>query len=222
MTNTQHLTPEQIHAWIDGELVGDEASFAREHLATCTPCTAEMESLRDTKAIFGMLRDVELPRSFVLPASMAKPAATLQSVPTPAVAERASVRRYEPLMRLMSIAAVLAFLVLGGINFSGVLESDDSADLPAPMQQSETNSTGGASENQETNGLRRGEVTEQGDAAVDDGGTLNIFNANVDTPAQTDSTGLTALDITTAAVGIVALTLIAGWILIHFRAGPAS
>lgn len=216
---THHLTTEEINAWIDGYGSADELSRVEAHVRECVPCRAEAESLRQTKAMFGSLRDIELPRSFALPASMAKP---MQPLASPSSRQKAGVVKFEPVLRILSIAAVLLFIAVGGLNVSGVFDADQEDSLPAATQSAETDSATGALQVQEQPQLERGEVAEQGEAAIEGSAQLPNAIAHVDTPAQAIDNGLTPLEITTAVVGVAALVLIASWILIRYRAGISS
>lgn len=122
----------------------------------------------------------------------------------------------------MSIAAVLVFIAVGGLNLSGVFDADQPTNLPTSTQDSETNDITGALQGQDQPKLERGEVAEQGEAAIEGSAQLPGNIAHVDTPAQAIDNGLTPLEITTAAVGVTALILIASWILIRYRAGTTS
>lgn len=216
MTNT-HLTTEEINAWIDGYGSSEELSRFGAHIESCLPCRTEAESLRATKTMFATLRDVDLPRSFALPANMAKPAQTLSSPSS--IKSNQGITRFEPAMRLMSIAAVLLFLAVGGINISGVFENNGADSLPAATQPRETDQVSNASQEQEP--LQRGEVADEGETAAE-GVQLPALATRVESQTQANDNGLTPLDITTVVLGGVALALIAGWTLIHNRAGRSS
>lgn len=214
----RHLTQEDIHAWLDGESTVAEQEMVENHLAACAECAREAEDFRAIKNMLAGLGDVELPRSFTLPAEYAK-TAPLQSPASPTSGGGSNIRRFEPVARILSIAAVVAFLVLGGGQLAGVFgdESDSSSDISL---ETETEAPAAAL-NVQDSAPARGELREQGDSAATGAGPLTTEVANVETPAQVDN-GLTPLEITTIGIGIVALAAIASWILIHYRAGTVS
>ena len=70
----QHLTHEEMNAWLDGECTSSERDRVETHLAVCAECAREAEDFRAVKNMLGALGDAELPRSIVLPAGFAKTA----------------------------------------------------------------------------------------------------------------------------------------------------
>jgi anti-sigma factor RsiW len=216
----QHLTHEEINAWLDGECTTSERERAEAHIAACPQCAREAEDFRAVKNMLRTLGEAELPRSFTLPAEFAKPA-PLASPTTPVTPGGAGskVRRFEPVARIISIAAVLAFLLLGGGQLAGWIGSDSDPGVNTTLQ-GETNAPASALQDTEP-APARGELREQGDSAATGAGSLTTEVAHVDSQAQAES-GLTPLEITTIGIGLVALAAIASWVLIHFRAGTTS
>ena len=216
----QHLTHEEITVWLDGECTASEGERVETHLATCAECAHEAEDFRAVKNMLGTLGEAELPRSFVLPAEFAKtvPLAS-PSKPVGAGAAGSNLRRFEPVARLISIAAVLAFLLLGGGQMAGWIGNDSGSDVDTALQN-ETDAPASALQDTEQ-APARGELREQGDSASTSAESLTTDLAHVDTGTQADS-GLTPLEITTIGIGLVALAAIASWVLIHFRAGTTS
>jgi anti-sigma factor RsiW len=60
--NTPHRMAQQLSAYLDGELTPGEMTDVREHLAGCPSCRAELDDLRATKRVLGLLRAVDPPR----------------------------------------------------------------------------------------------------------------------------------------------------------------
>jgi anti-sigma factor RsiW len=71
-----HPFERELSAYIDGELAPGEAEEMRRHVATCPPCQARMEALRETKRLLGALREPAPPLGFEadLLARLAEPA----------------------------------------------------------------------------------------------------------------------------------------------------
>src|SRR6266568_3115535 len=65
----QHLTTEELSAFLDEQLSSQERTTIEAHLQTCERCQHELASLRQTVALLRALPQPALPRSFVLPAA---------------------------------------------------------------------------------------------------------------------------------------------------------
>lgn len=217
-----HLSTEDISAFLDGECTETEFRTAQTHLESCADCQQLLDDQQFIRTLMGSLGEPALPRSFALTPEMATNASPLSDPSTkPSTsAPGGTLVRFEPFAKLLSIAAVIAFLVLGGAQMAGIGTESDSDDNQS-IGLSETDTANSALEEQEP-ALARGEVREQGESAAANAMPLNTTNANVDTQTQATDNGLTPIEITTIAVGIVALASIAGWILIHYRAGETS
>lgn len=215
-----HLTHEEIHAYLDGECSENERERAASHVAICAKCARELDDFGALKSLLSSMGEAELPRSFMLPAEFGN-TVPLTSPMTSAVTRDNThdLGRFEPVARIFSIAAVLAFLVLGGGQLAGWIGDDTDTSNNVALN-SETEVTNNALQDQEP-APERGELREQGDSAAAGAGSLTSETARVDTAAQVD-TSLTPLEITTVGLGVVALAAIASWILIHYRAGSAS
>lgn len=221
----KHLTDEKLNTYLDGEATASEQAYAESHLAECAECFAELDQFKSVKNTFASLGDIKVPRSFALPVEFGTvtPLASPGAPATSSGSDIANLSNFEPVARILSIAAVLAFLVLGGGQITGLLgedsdnESNNNTEL---VGNSETNPNSSALQDTEP-ALERGELREQGDSAATGAGQLTTNLAPVDNTEQAN-TGLTALEITTIGIGVVALAAIASWILIHYRAGTAS
>lgn len=214
-----HLSSEDVAAYLDGECTESERVNAASHLETCQQCRQELEQQQFTKSLLGSLGEVEVPRSFAISPEMVDSPAPIASPGTETPAKGGSnLIRFEPITRLLSVAAVLAFLVLGGAQLAGFDGESNSNNQTHEL--SETDSTGDALQEQEP-ALARGELREQGESAAANAAPLGS-EVNVDTQTQATESGLTLLELTTIGVGLVALASIAAWILIHYRAGETG
>lgn len=64
MTTTTHpVAPEEIMAWLDGELAASEAHNIHAHVAGCPPCTAMVEELKCTSQLLSNWKIPDLPRA---------------------------------------------------------------------------------------------------------------------------------------------------------------
>ncbi len=69
-----HLTIEQLSALLDKQLSPQEWALCQAHLRTCQQCQDVLADLRQTSVLLRTLPQPELPRSFVLPATITSPA----------------------------------------------------------------------------------------------------------------------------------------------------
>lgn len=216
--STQHLTIDQLSAYLDGEIASAEMPAILAHLAACPACTEELDALTTIKNTYAALGEVDVPRSFALTPEMATPPAPLTSLasPTPFPV------RIEKIVRIVAIAAAVVFIALGGAQLGGLIGEENNTSNNVGLV-SETDSSTSASQNQESAALSRGEVRETGEsAAAAESSAIEAELARVDTTAQVQDSGLTALELTTVSIGVVALAAIACWILLRYRAGAAS
>lgn len=215
-----HLSSEEIAAYLDDECTDAEHRAAQSHLDTCAECRQIADDQLFIKQLMGSFAEPELPRSFVLPADTERTPTPLASPGTESPAEHAggTLLRFEPVMKFLSIAAVIAFLVLGGAQLAGI---GDDTGSDTSVELAETDAPMSALEEQEP-ALARGEVREQGETAAINAAPNTAQHVLVDTQSQATNEGLTPLEITTIGVGAVALVSIAGWILIHYRAGSTG
>ena len=217
----QHLSAEEIAAYLDGETSDTEFRTAQQHLSSCAECKQHADEQNFVRTLMGSLGEPELPRSFAITPEMVEPAAPLVSPASPTQSERpgGTILRFEVFTKYLSVAAVIAFLVLGGAQLAGFGDTPDT-NSNGSIELTETGVGDGALQVQEPT-LSRGEVREQGESAAVNAAPLTT-NTNVDTHTQATENGLTPIEITTIGVGIVALASISGWILIHYRAGTSS
>lgn len=210
-----HLSAEEITSFVDGE--SDDQHIA-DHLALCETCRMTADDERRIKSMLGSMPEPQLPRSFVLTPQMVPVAAPLTSPDVSPSAPRiaASSSKYEPVLRFLSIAAVLALLVLGGAQIAGI--GVDEPNTNSGTALTETEASDSALEEQDST-IARGEVRAQGESAAAGAGPISAQHVLGDTPAQATNSGLTLIELTTIGVGVVALASIAGWVLIRYRAG---
>lgn len=117
----EHLTTEQLSAFLDKQLSPPEQAVFDAHLASCQQCQSRLADLRLTVALVRALPQEEVPRSFVLPSRLAPVAE--RSTPRPArvtpVPQQRGARVYvlQRTVRVVStLAAVLALIfILSGI-----------------------------------------------------------------------------------------------------------
>ncbi len=64
----QHLTTEQLSTWLDQQLTPEEQAYYRAHLGDCERCQDVLDDLRQTVNLLRSLPQLEVPRSFALPA----------------------------------------------------------------------------------------------------------------------------------------------------------
>ncbi len=67
----EHLTTEQLSAYLDKQLAPQEQAACEAHMRTCAQCQQSLAQIRQTVALLHALPQAELPRSFVLSADMA-------------------------------------------------------------------------------------------------------------------------------------------------------
>jgi hypothetical protein len=214
MNSAQHLANESLSAWLDQELSTDKRMALEVHLASCAHCRQEAEELAAVKSALAVLSQQQPPRSFRL---------------TPEQAERgrattrpSAIIRLLPAVRALSIAAVMALLVVSGALFFGQVDSDGT--------EGETFGAAQSSRSQDavSSGGAPGQVVDQGEAASTDNGrasslipaapdaagqTESIANASP-APANDNDTGRSTLELTAIGLGTLAVVLVGLWILL--------
>lgn len=207
-----HLADDILNGWIDGIATPDEQSIVDQHLASCETCQLRMGELQAVKAILGDMEEIAPPRSFTLTPDQAKQ-------PTP-IGERvrpSNIIRLLPIVRTLSVAAMLAVLILGG---SLVLGQDDSTSVIDQDQYTEIES-GETSDMPASLGAMnpapapqsRGEVVEQGESASAHDSTSTSLAREAQPAPVVDTTeaGLTGLEITTIVLGVASILLGITW-----------
>jgi len=141
----EHLTTEQLSAFLDKQLSPAERAVFDAHLASCQQCQSRLADLRLTVALVRALPQEEVPRSFVLPSRLAPVAerptprpATVTPVPQQ---RRARVSVLQRTVRTVStLAAVLALIfilsgILPPIHFGGGEATSSAGSVPAATNQ---------------------------------------------------------------------------------------
>jgi predicted anti-sigma-YlaC factor YlaD len=124
-----------ISAYLDQQVTSEEKQFFESHIAACADCRAQLEATRLMVATLKAMPVVKAPRSFVLPREMAKQ-------------PKRSIFAWYPALRLVTVLAAIAFMVLFAgdvlISRSGggraALSSVPMA-APAPQLEQATEST---------------------------------------------------------------------------------
>lgn len=144
--SVSHLGADALNAYLDDVVSSDERRLIDEHLATCEDCRHELAELGAVRDLLRDLPQYYPPRSFQLGVEHER----LNT------AGSTTVLRFLPLIRTLAVAAVLAFMVVGGVVFAGRVGSDgDSGDgrnqsamAPAPTSFVAPNEGGTGSDNE--------------------------------------------------------------------------
>lgn len=210
----RHVTTEDLSAYLDGWVREDERTAIASHLAGCAACRAELAELRAAVSLLGAIPVIAPPRSFRLDVARAP-------APAPIV-------RLLPVVRALSIAAVIVFLVASGALYFGNAESSGGGSV----MSSETGTLDDASQEAGTTGteatgdgrlIDRGAAASGGNDPLDDLTTLQEAPEGVASQAAADVAGsggtidrLTA-DYGVAVVtslGALAIVLVVAWIML--------
>jgi len=144
----EHLTTEQLSAFLDKQLSPAERAVFDAHLASCQQCQSRLADLRLTVALVRALPQEEVPRSFVLPSRLAPVAerptprpATVTPVPRQRGARVSVLQR--TVRTVSTLAAVLALIfilsgILPPIHFGGGEATSSAGSVPAASNQSAT------------------------------------------------------------------------------------
>ena len=146
----EHLTTEQLSAFLDKQLAPQEQAAFDAHVSTCQECQGKLADLRLTVALVRALPQEEVPRSFVLPSRLVPVAERplhRRAGATPVTRQR-RVRAHalQRAVRVIStLAAVLALIfiisgILPLIHFGGGASSTTSNGSSAETRPS-SNST---------------------------------------------------------------------------------
>ena len=115
-------------AYLDGELTSAEDKRIEAHIAACSTCSAELESLREMRTALRALPETPAPRSFALTPGMAREARPARLAP--------ATRPMQPLvngLRMASggLAAALAVVIVIAVAGSGSNDTNDDGGLSA-------------------------------------------------------------------------------------------
>ena len=118
MTQQEHLTTEQLSAFLDKQLTPQEQAFFDAHLQSCERCQHVLAELRGTVALLRAMPEPSLPRSFTQPAGISQePAPRLQPLPLPVQQMRVSRSMMQRTVRAVSTlaAAIAVIFILSGL-----------------------------------------------------------------------------------------------------------
>lgn len=215
-----HLGDDLLNSWLDGAATDAEHRLVDEHIRTCDHCSEALESLAMVKQSLAALPEPALPRSFQLtPEQAAKP--------TPIrTAEPSTVVRLLPVARVLSIAAVLAFLIFGGATALGPGSTVFTGNDQVASDTTGTDGAAGALEETDADSappmaaapvdIDEGEVVSQGDSATGSDTAARALDdmarARDTSPAGAEpNEGSRALTVATITAGIIAVAASALW-----------
>lgn len=232
-SGSHHIRPEDLSASIDGELGQVERSAIANHLATCSACHAELAELRATVRLLHLLPQISPRRSLHLGMEH-----------NPRRPRHSPVIRLLPVVRSLSVAAVIVFMVAAGALFLGsTSDAGDRSPAPRSSVQRETGASDDASQGAGTSDERlidRGEAASSGDDPLEDLTSLQEAQHNAADEAAEDVThagggtdsgsgfqnGLTSKygSAIVIGLGVLALVLVSLWlVLVHItRPGRQS
>lgn len=223
MHTTQHLSDDLLNSWADGTVIGDERSIISTHLDHCEDCQEALSSLILVRRLLSDLPEPVLPRSFQLTPDKAKRPTPIRPAP-----QAPNVVRLLPLVRTLSIVAVLTVLILGAASAFGPVTSAITGDGQTISQGAGTEQDAGASENVNlgTSASSPGEVVDQGEAAtVGDSAMESLGRGTQPDDTSTagsasDTGGASVLQTATRSAGVAAVVLVAIWIVLHQLGRP--
>jgi hypothetical protein len=221
------IDTDQLNAYIDGVLTPAERRAVENAIADDPALAGELRDLKATSLLLHQLPEYTPRRSFTLGAEYARP----EPVAAP---DPGRIVQLLPLIRTLSIAAALVFMVVGGALFFDI-NGDTTNDAPATFEQQndimgasgETESHDGASQDaedaNESSMTERGEAASVGDEPMDDLTSLQDDGSG-DEVAQAGDGGSTTVTSTsqdsgdhdswkwtTAIIGSLAVVLAGLW-----------
>ena len=146
--HNEHLTIEQLSAFLDKQLSSTEQAVFEAHLSSCQQCRQNLSDLRLTVALLRAMPEEEVPRSFVLPSRLAP--VPEQSARQDRMVRPIPQKRHTWLNTLRSsvrtvstIAAVLALLfiisgIIPSLHFGGGETASFSTSAPASSSAGES------------------------------------------------------------------------------------
>lgn len=135
-----HPDIDLLSDYVSGSDSPEMRSAIAAHLATCEVCRENVRALQGTVALLRGLPQFAPPKSFQLGPEFATRQRSGGGVPT----EPSRIVRLLPLVRTLSVAAVLLFLVIGGATFIDNRDHGDSLDRAAIAPTSVTEQVSGA------------------------------------------------------------------------------
>jgi hypothetical protein len=211
------ITSDDLNALIDNSLAPERQAEVEAGLASDAALRQEYVELRAMTRLLGDLPEYAPRRSFQLGAEHRRPASVVAE-PTPITSAPSKVVRLLPLVRQLSVAAALIFMVVAGALFFDI-NGDTDGGSPAGV----TNSADHASEDAEDAADARAAdesdeiLTERGDAASAGNEPMGDLTAlqgdeSANTPGvQADDTDRTVWAWTTVGLGVFAIVLAGVW-----------
>ncbi|HEU0002957.1 MAG TPA: zf-HC2 domain-containing protein [Ktedonobacteraceae bacterium] len=159
MTQQEHLTTEQLSAFLDKQLTPQEQAFFDAHIQSCQRCQNALAELRRTVVLLHAMPQPQLPRSFTLPASAGVSRTSQAARPQPQPVRqgrilnytlRRSVRAVSTLAAAVAVIFILSGLLAnvhfagGGASTSAGSTFNASSGPVHPPATVEPNATGGA------------------------------------------------------------------------------
>jgi hypothetical protein len=159
--------------------------------------------------MLGGMEEVAPPRSFALSPEQAKKPTPIREHTT-----ASNIVRLLPIVRTLSVAAMLTVLVLGATLVLDRDGSDFDPGVTTEMQVGETGDGEGSlgESNPAPASAERGEVVDRGEAAsAHDSTSASLAGESQSVPIATTEAGLTGIEIATIVLGVVALLLGVSW-----------
>lgn len=234
---------DELNAYIDGTLDAFSRRQVEAAIAQDQDLASELAELRATRQLLAGMPELAPRRSFALGAEYARPAHA------PARPAPGKIVRLLPVIRALSVAAVLVFMVVGGALFMDINGDtlNDSADTferqnAIMAEQGETESTGGASDHAEDADASEdpapaaahegSSITERGDSASAGDDPLDDLTEQESAASESSETEPAATELAapadhstwkwvSAGVGAVALALGGLWFILA-QAGRRS
>ena len=213
------ITSDDLNALIDNSLAPERRAEVEAVLSTDTALREEYIELRAMSRLLAELPDYTPRRSFQLGAEHRRPA-PVAAEPTPITSAPSKVVRLLPLVRQLSVAAALIFMVVAGALFFDINgDTDgDNASLVG-VTNSEDHASEGAEDAAEAPAAEESDeiLTERGDAAsagdepMEDLTALQGGATGNSPAAQADDTDRTVWAWTTAGLGVLAIVLAGVW-----------
>jgi anti-sigma factor RsiW len=196
MTTQYPITSEDLSGYLDGILEPARRSEVDAALATDPSLRAELADLRAIASVLGDMPVYTPRRSFTLGEEFRKPAP--MAAPTPITAAPSRIVRLLPLVRQLSVAAALIFMVVAGALFFEINGGSDTSVTNTANQASQP-SEDAASDEVLT---ERGESASANDAPLDDLTNSQASDGQGTTASDDDHTTWVWVAVGTGAVAV--------------------
>jgi len=210
------ITSDDLNALIDNSLAPERRAEVEAGLANDAALRQEYVQLRAMTRLLADLPEYAPRRSFQLGAEHRRPTPAVAE-PTPITSAPSKVVRLLPLVRQLSVAAALIFMVVAGALFFDI-NGDTNGDSTAGVTNSADQASQGAEDAADAPADESDEIlTERGDAASAGNEPMEDLTAlqggeTGNTPAaQADDTDRTVWAWTTTGLGVLAIVLAGVW-----------